>query len=93
MIQNGKFLAIFNSAHRVMKAENILKKGGFEIILIPAPRALSTDCGLAILYSGEINESILQALASEKLLPVSIYIKKSDTEYEVFWSNETTSYE
>lgn len=93
MIQNGQLLAIFNSAHRVMKAENILKKGGHAILLIPAPRALSTDCGLAILYNGEINESILQVLASEKLLPVLIYRKRSDTEYGVFWSNDTTATE
>ncbi|HEY5523020.1 MAG TPA: putative Se/S carrier-like protein, partial [Desulfuromonadaceae bacterium] len=39
MIQNGQLLAVFNSAHRVMKAEYVLKRCGLEILLIPAPRA------------------------------------------------------
>lgn len=88
MIQNSQFLAIFNSAHRVMKAECILKRCGLEILLIPAPRALSTDCGLAIRYNSDLNNSVLQALCSEKLLPVRIYRKDSDSLYEPIWSNE-----
>lgn len=87
MIQNGQLLAVFNSAHRVMKAENILKKCGIAILLIPAPRALSTDCGLAIRYDGELYDNVLQALTSEKLLPAAIYRKESNTHYEVIWSD------
>lgn len=87
MIQNGQLLAVFNSAHRVMKAEYILKGCGLEILLIPAPRALSTDCGLAIRYNSDLNDSILQALSSEKLLPATIYRKDSDSLYEPVWCN------
>ena len=88
MIQNGQLLAVFNSAHRVMKAENILKRCGLAILLIPAPRALSTDCGLAIRYNSDLHDSILQSLTSEKLLPDFIYRKDSDTHYEPIWSIE-----
>ncbi len=86
MIQNGQILAVFNSAHRVMKAENILKSYEFAIMLIPAPRALSTDCGLAIRYSADIYDSVLQTLTAEKLLPTVIYLKKSDLHYEPLWN-------
>lgn len=86
MTKNGQLLAVFNSAHRVMKAENILKKAGMPILLIPAPRALSTDCGLAIRFDCEYYEEILQTLTSEKLMPASIYRKDSDTFYEIIWS-------
>ena len=88
MVQNGQHLAVFNSAHRVMKAENILKKCGLSILLIPAPRALSTDCGLAIRYDSDLNGKVMQALASEELLPSTIYLKKSDSDYEPIWSKE-----
>ena len=88
MNQNGQLLAVFNSAHRVMKAENILKKCGLEILLIPAPRALSTDCGLAIRYNSDLHDSVLQTLTSEKLLPAFIYRKDSDKHYEPIWSTE-----
>ncbi len=90
MIQNGQHLAVFNSAHQIMKAENILKKCGLAIMLIPAPRVLSTDCGLAIRYNGDINDSVLHALASEKLLPATVYRKESDTHYEPIWSNNNS---
>lgn len=86
MIQNGQLLAVFNSAHRVMKAEYILKRCGLAILLIPAPRALSTDCGLAIRYNSDLYDSVLQALTSEKLLPALIYRKDSDSHYEPIWA-------
>lgn len=85
MVQDGQLLAVFNSAHRVMKAENILKKNGITILLIPAPRALSTDCGLAIRFNGDLLETVLQGLTSENLLPSIIYKKISDSEYEPVW--------
>ncbi len=89
MIQNGKLLAVFNSAHRVMKAESILKKLRLAIMLIPAPRALSTDCGLAIRYDSDISDTIFNSLASEKLLPTSIYRKDSDAHYELVWTSDS----
>jgi len=88
VIQNGQHLAVFSSAHRVMKAETILKRHGLSILLIPAPRALSTDCGLAIRYNSDLNENVLQALTTEKLLPTIIYRKESDSTYEPIWCNE-----
>lgn len=82
MIQNGQLLAVFNSAHRVMKAESILKSCGLPILLIPAPRALSTDCGLALCYNSDLYDDVLQALTSENILPEHIYRKNSDSDYE-----------
>lgn len=71
-----------------MKAENVLKRCGLAILLIPAPRALSTDCGLAVRYNNDLFDSVLQALDSEKLLPTMIYRKESDSTYEAIWCNE-----
>lgn len=73
-----------------MKAESILKRCGLEILLIPAPRALSTDCGLAIRYNSNLNDCVLQALSSEKLLPDIVYRKDSDSHYEPVWRNKST---
>lgn len=91
MIKNGSLLAVFNSAHRVMKAESILKKCHLAILLIPAPRALSTDCGLAIRYESDISDCVLQALTAEKLLPDSIYRKNSDVDFERVWISENST--
>lgn len=69
MIQEGHLLAVFNSAHRVMKAESRLKALGLPILLIPAPRQLQTDCGLALRFTGEEQAEIMAALEREKMLP------------------------
>jgi hypothetical protein len=74
-----------------MKAENILKKNGLAILLIPAPRALSTDCGLAIRYNNDLYERVLQALKDGNLLPTFIYRKDSNTHYEVVWHTESNN--
>jgi hypothetical protein len=69
MVQEGHLLAVFNSAHRVMKAENLLKSLGLPILLIPAPRQLQTDCGLAIRFNEKDRAGIITALEQEDLLP------------------------
>lgn len=69
MVQEGQLLAVFNSAHRVMKAESRLKSRGLGILLIPAPRSLQTDCGLAIRFSEHDRAAIISALEQEELLP------------------------
>lgn len=69
MVQEGHLLAVFNSAHRVMKAENLLKSLDLPILLIPAPRQLRTDCGLAIRFSEADRDDIITALEQAELLP------------------------
>jgi hypothetical protein len=88
MIKNDQLLAVFNSAHHVMKAESILKRCGLTILLIPAPRALSTDCGLAIRFDRELYEKILTVLTTENNAPVFIYQKLSDSQYKLIWNYE-----
>lgn len=78
MVNAGDYVAIFNSVHRVMKAEKLLKENSLEILLIPAPRALSSDCGLAIRYAAPDREKVEGVLAASGLAPEEIYIKAVD---------------
>ncbi len=78
MVKDGEYVAIFNSIHRVMKAEKLLKERRLAILLIPAPRTLKSDCGLALRYSEAAREGVLQTLAEEDLAPEEIYLKKDD---------------
>jgi hypothetical protein len=72
MVQEGDYLAVFNSAHRVMKAESLLKSRGYSILLIPAPRQLMTDCGLALRISPEIRDEVMRVLEQEQLQPAFV---------------------
>ena len=78
MINDGDYVAVFNNVHRVMKAENILKEKRLNILLIPAPRALKSDCGLAIRYC-LADRPVIEALLGEAgLLPEEIYRKQGE---------------
>ena len=78
MIKDGDYVAIFNSIHRVMEAERLLKDRKLKILLIPAPRALAADCGLAIRYAEDARAEVEGALAEAGLLPRDMYRKKGE---------------
>lgn len=78
MIKDGDFIAIFNSIHRVMEAERLLKDRELKILLIPAPRALAADCGLAIRYAEDVRPQVEAVLSEAGLLPRDLYRKNGD---------------
>jgi hypothetical protein len=83
MVKENDFIAIFHSIHRVLKAEKILKQAGVDFLLIPVPRQLTSDCGLALRFSPETRENLLGALASADLSPAEMYQRRSGAFLEV----------
>ena len=79
MVNEGDYVAIFNSIHRVMEAEKLLKGKQLKILLIPAPRALAADCGLAIRYAEDVRSEVEAALAEVGLMPRDLYRKCGET--------------
>lgn len=73
MVQENDYVAIFHSIHKVMKAEKILKGDGAKILLIPVPRELTSDCGLAIRFSPDERERVMRVLAEADLLPPEMF--------------------
>ena len=47
-----------------MKAEKLLKQAGQKILLIPVPRQLTSDCGLAIRFAPAIRDEVEQVLTT-----------------------------
>jgi hypothetical protein len=78
MINEGDFVAIFNNVHRVMKAEKVLKEKRLDMLLIPAPRALKSDCGLAIRYKDADRAAVERELREAGLAPEEIFRKQGD---------------
>ena len=78
MVNDGDCVAILNSIHRVMKAEKVLKELRLAILLIPAPRPISSDCGLAIRYAENDRERVEAVLEDAGLIPGEIYIKEEN---------------
>jgi len=78
MVRNGDLVAVFHSVHRVMEAEKVLKLGGADILLIPVPRQLSSDCGLAIRIPVAEQGRVDALLAEKGLKPAEIYVRKDE---------------
>ena len=78
MVKDGDFVAVFNNIHRVMKAEKILKEKRLNILLIPAPRTLKSDCGLALRYDEADRTAIEGQLREVDLAPEEIYRKDGE---------------
>jgi len=78
VVNEGDYVVIFNSIHRVMEAEKILKQRGLAILLIPAPRALAADCGLAIRYAEEVRPEVEAVLTQAGLMPRELYRKQGE---------------
>ncbi len=78
MVSDGDCVAIFHSVHRVMKAEKVLKGQYLDILLIPVPRQLSADCGMAIRYPYDLHSQVKQALAAFDLKMMEVWLMKAD---------------
>lgn len=64
---------LFHSIHQVMKAEKLLKGQNLEIDLIPVPREISSDCGVAIELPFEVKEEALHLIGGSGLVDVACY--------------------
>ena len=67
-------ILIFRGTHQVMSAEKNLKKAGVPMRLIPVPRRLNSDCGLAIRISHPDRNRARKVLSKAKILPRSVHI-------------------
>ncbi len=83
MVEDGDVVAIFQSIHKVMKAEKILKAVPLEILLIPVPRQLTSDCGLAIRFALELRDAVEGALAVAGLSIAEVWQKRDGSFYQL----------
>lgn len=66
----------FESVHYVMKAEKMLKEHGFKIALIPTPREVSSDCGIAIELAADKLDVVKDLLQKNGVVPDKFYERK-----------------
>lgn len=83
IVAEGQYLAVFNSTHRVMKAESLLKAQNIHFMLIPAPRAVQADCGLALRFDQDQHDMIMQLLSDQNLLPAFLCQFKNSSYYTI----------
>ncbi len=77
-----KYVFLFESVHRVMKAEKLLKGKGIKIDVIPVPREISSDCGVAIELSGSSEVEALSILTENRISVVECYTRDSKGRFQ-----------
>jgi hypothetical protein len=63
MAEHG--VVLFHTSSSAMQAEAVLAKAGLSVRMIPTPRELSSDCGLALRFEWAAHEQVGKLL--EKL--------------------------
>jgi hypothetical protein len=75
-------ILLFQSVHQVMKAEKALKERGMAVDLIPVPREISSDCGVAIQVPLEVSEEALCLIGERGLSCVECYQRGDGGRFE-----------
>ncbi len=78
----GEIVLIFRGTHQVLSAEMRLKRAGVPMRLIPVPRSLSSDCGLAIRIPPSGLDQAREVLSGAGLLPYTVHILRNEGGYE-----------
>ncbi|MCK4718123.1 MAG: DUF3343 domain-containing protein [Thermoplasmata archaeon] len=60
-------VVLFYSTSLAMRAENVAKSAHVSVKLIPTPRHLSSDCGIALRFHVKDEEKITKALRTAKV--------------------------
>jgi uncharacterized SAM-binding protein YcdF (DUF218 family) len=60
-------VVLFDSPSHALRAEKVLKGAGFDYKLIPTPRQLSSDCGIALRFAREYEARIAETLRENRV--------------------------
>ncbi len=57
-------VVLFHTTTSALRAEKVAQKAGLKVKLIPTPRELSSDCGIALRFDLADREKMEQALSA-----------------------------
>jgi hypothetical protein len=60
-------LISFFASHHAMRAETVLKRNGMAAKLIPGPKDLSPNCGVALRFEYAKRDSVVDILAAKSV--------------------------
>ncbi len=62
-------VVLFHSTAHAIRAEKVLQRAGHQIKMIPTPRQLSSDCGMALRFD-RADEDRVSAVLKENKVPL-----------------------
>ncbi len=63
-------VVLFYSTSHALRGEKVLRRTGVEIKMIPTPRQLSSDCGMALRF-GRADEGRVASVLRENRVPIN----------------------
>ena len=69
----NSMVILFHNSSSAIRAEALLKRAGIPSRLIPTPRELSSDCGVALRFTRENKEEIASILGGAKVETAGIF--------------------
>jgi hypothetical protein len=60
-------IVLFHSTAHALRAEKVLGRAGLAIKMIPTPRQLSSDCGMALRFARAEREQVAAVLAENRV--------------------------
>ncbi|WP_408956659.1 DUF3343 domain-containing protein [Natroniella sp. ANB-PHB2] len=66
-------LYVFNSTHHALKAEQVLKDNGYQLMMVPIPTEITADCGTAIKLEVESEQEAYDLLIGAKVEVAGCY--------------------
>ena len=72
-------ISFFGSYHAI-RAETVLKRGGFAVQLIPGPKEISPNCGVALRFDYDRRDEVLAVLTEKhvRIDDVHVYRPRTD---------------
>ncbi len=77
-----KCVFLLPSIHQVMRSEKLLKEAGIRVDLIPVPREISSDCGVAVEISLSSEGRATQILGENRIPLLECYVRGPKGEFE-----------
>ncbi len=74
-------MMLFESIHQVMAAEAVFAEQGVWCDLVPVPRDLDSNCGMAVEFCLGDLEAVGKLAGDERIKPRTVY-RRSKEEYE-----------
>lgn len=73
-----EIVLVFPSNTTVLNVEDLLEEQGLDFELIPVPKEVNPNCGLAISFSDKDRPEIMRALNKAGYRPSAAYIRSGD---------------
>ncbi len=69
-------LVVFGTVQRTMRSERVARERGLDVDAVPAPRSVSSDCGVVLEGRATEASALADILATLKLEPRSVYRRR-----------------